>query len=87
MTEFVYDEGGDIPPGLTVINGGRAQLTAAERKVWAAWNALPEEHPSPVKQIAADLGMTPADVAFIVYPAAPFGRWANHQEPDLKETS
>jgi hypothetical protein len=27
--------------------------------------------------------MTPADVAFIVYPAEQFGRWEDGQEPDL----
>lgn len=58
--------------------------TEVERKVWDAWNALPDVHPSPVKRIAADLGMTPADVAFVVYPAKTFGRWADHQEPDLE---
>jgi len=58
-------------------------LTDAERRVWAAWGELPEGHPSPVKQIARDLNMTPADVAFIVYPADQFGPWADDQEPDL----
>ncbi len=83
MTEFVHDERGYIPPGMSVVRNNRPPLTAVERAVWAAWNALPGEHPSPVKQIAADLGMPPADVAFIVYPVETFGRWADHQEPDL----
>ena len=57
--------------------------SAAERAVWAAWNALPEGEESPVKHIASKLSMTPADVAFIVYPAETFGRWDDSQEPDL----
>ena len=57
--------------------------SAAERGVWAAWNALPEGEESPVKHIASKLSMTPADVAFIVYPAETFGRWDDSQEPDL----
>ncbi len=60
-----------------------SHLTSVERKVWAAWNTTPDDHPSPVKQIAANLGMAPTDVAFIVYPAETFGAWADHQEPDL----
>lgn len=63
-----------------------SHLTTVERRVWAAWNALPDEHPSAVKRIAADLGMTPADVAFIVYPAETFGAWADDQDPDLEVT-
>lgn len=57
-------------------------LTATETAVWAEWNRL-GNHPAPVKQIAATLGMTAADVAFIVYPAETFGRWADDQEPEL----
>lgn len=60
-------------------------LNATEAAVWAAWNALPEGEPSPVKRIAAQLGMTAADVAFIVYPAETFGRWEDHQEPDIDD--
>ncbi len=63
-----------------------SHLTTVERAVWAAWNTTPDDHPSPVKRIAADLGMTPADVAFIVYPVETFGRWADDQEPDVRET-
>ncbi len=59
------------------------RLTAFERRVWNAWGALPEDHPSPVKRIAADLGVAPVDVAFIVYPVETFGRWVDDQEPDL----
>jgi hypothetical protein len=58
-------------------------LTAAERAVWAEWNTLPEDESSPVKRIAAKLGMATADVAFVVYPVETFGRWADDQEPDL----
>lgn len=66
------------PENLTV------PLTEKERRVWAVWNT-PEcaLHASPVKYIAAKLGMTPADVAFIVYPAEQFGVWEDKQEPDL----
>jgi hypothetical protein len=58
-------------------------LTDNERRVWKAWNALPEDHPAPVKAIARQLDMIPADVAFIVYPVETFGRWEDSQEPDL----
>jgi hypothetical protein len=58
-------------------------LTSTEQKVWAEWGALPDEEPSPVKRIAARLNLSPADVAFIVYPVETFGRWADDQEPDL----
>ena len=58
-------------------------LNTTERTVWAEWNALPDGEPAPVKRIAARLGMTPADVAFVVYPVETFGRWADDQEPDL----
>jgi hypothetical protein len=53
-----------------------------ERAVWAEWNALPDDCPAPVKTIARHLAMEPADVAFIVYPAETFGRWADDQEPE-----
>jgi len=56
------------------------QLTA--ESVWRAWNDLPDDHPAPVKQIARDLGMSAADVAFIVYPAEAFGAWDDSDEPD-----
>lgn len=61
-------------------------LTGTERAVWAEWNILVEDEPSPVKRIAAKLGMAPADVAFIVYPVETFGRWDDGQEPDPEET-
>lgn len=64
-----------------------SHLTTVERNVWAAWNRLSDDHPAPVKQIAHDLGMTAADVAFVVYPVETFGRWFDHQEPDLEETA
>lgn len=62
---------------------GEPRLTTSEKAVWAAWGALPEDDKSPVKRIAKQLGMTPADVAFIVYPVEQFGRWHDEQEPDL----
>jgi hypothetical protein len=58
---------------------------ATERAVWAEWNALPEDDPSPVKRIAKKLGMEPVDVAFVVYPAEAFGRWEDDHEPDLDD--
>jgi len=61
----------------------RPPLTKVERSVWAVWNSLDDEHPAPVKEIARRLGMANVDVAFIVYPATTFGRWADYQEPDL----
>ena len=61
----------------------RPPLTRVERSVWSEWGSLDDEHPAPVKEIARRLGMTPADVAFIVYPATTFGRWSDDQEPDL----
>ncbi len=62
-----------------------SNLTAVERTVWAAWGALPDAEPSPVKRIAAQLDMTAADVAFVVYPAETFGAWEDAQEMDLPE--
>lgn len=58
-------------------------LTDTERAVWAAWNRLPDDAPSPVKRIATELGMAAADVAAIVYPEEAFGSWDDSQEPDL----
>jgi hypothetical protein len=58
-------------------------LSETERAVWRAWGLLSDNDPSPVKRIARSLGMSPADVAFIVYPAETFGRWDDSQEPDL----
>lgn len=58
--------------------------TSTEREVWRVWGLLSDNDPSPVKRIAEALGMTPADVAFIVYPAEQFGRWDDGQEPDLR---
>lgn len=58
-------------------------MTATERAVWAVWSALPEHHPSPVRAIAVQLGMSCADVAFIVYPAETFGPWSDDDESPL----
>lgn len=62
-----------------------SRLTAVESAVWAAWNLLPDDHEAPVKQIAKDLNMAPADVAFVVYPAETFGRWCDCQEPEIED--
>lgn len=59
-------------------------LNATEREVWRVWGLLSDDEPSPVKRIARALNMTPADVAFIVYPAEEFGRWDDNQEPPLR---
>jgi Mn-dependent DtxR family transcriptional regulator len=61
----------------------KAHLSTTERHVWKVWSLLSDDEPSPVKRIARALEMEPADVAFIVYPAETFGRWADDQEPDL----
>jgi len=58
-------------------------LTSTEQAVWRVWGLLSDDDPSPVKRIARSLSMTPADVAFIVYPAETFGAWADDQEPEL----
>lgn len=74
--------------GWSVHQAGPAEpsvpLNATEQAVWAAWNKLDQNDLSPVKRIAAQLEMTPADVAFIVYPAEQLGRWDDSQEPDLE---
>lgn len=56
-------------------------LSAVERRVWNAWNALPDDESRPVHAVADQLGMAPADVAFIVYPAETFGPWQEDDEP------
>lgn len=58
-------------------------LTKTEQDVWRVWHLLSDDEPSPVKRIARSLGMTPGDVAFIVFPAETFGAWADDQEPEL----
>ena len=55
----------------------------AEGAIWRAWNALPDSELSPVKRIARDLGLEPAEVAHIVYPANKFGPWLDREEADL----
>lgn len=60
------------------------RLTETEQRVWAAWNALSDSEQSPVKRIAKQLNMAPADVASIVYPMGKrWGRWDDNQEPDV----
>jgi hypothetical protein len=54
--------------------------------VWTEWCALADDNPAPVKTIARSLGMRPADVAAIVYPAATYGEWADDWEPNLAIT-
>jgi hypothetical protein len=61
-----------------------APLNAVERAVWAAWNGMSDDEPAPVKRIAAQLGMMPAEVAFIVYPAESFGVWRDADEPEVE---
>jgi hypothetical protein len=61
----------------------KAHLSTTERRVLNAWSLLSDDDPAPVKRIARALGMAPADVAFIVYPAETFGRWTDDQEPYL----
>lgn len=60
-------------------------MNETESNVWCVWSLLSDDEPSPVKRIARALNMTPADVAFIVYPAEQFGRWKDDQEPPLPE--
>ena len=55
-------------------------LTKTEQTIWTAWNALPDDDPEPVKRIARDLGMEPADVAFVALPCGTIGRWEDSQE-------
>lgn len=64
--------------------GESSHLTSIERQVWDAWNQLEDDEPAPIKAIARSLGMMPADVAFIVYPAERFGVWADDQEEDVR---
>lgn len=59
----------------------RFGLVPTTQAVWDAWNALPNDEPRPVHTIAAALGMEPAEVAAIVYPAERFGAWSDDQEP------
>lgn len=53
------------------------------KDVFYAWETLPEGHPSPVKKVARDLGMSAADVAEIIFPPEEFGQWDASQEPEL----
>lgn len=59
-------------------------LPATEHDVWRVWGLLSDDDPAPVKHVARALGLAPAEVAFIVYPAEQFGRWDDTQEPDLR---
>ena len=53
-----------------------------EQAVWDAWNALPEDHPSPVKTIARDLGLSHRDVANVVFPLPQFF-WDERTQPEV----
>lgn len=66
-----------------ILRAKMPNLTEVEKAVWAAWGEIDDDDQSPVKRIARDLGMSAADVAFIVYPAEQFGVWDDSQEPDL----
>ncbi|MEV6219884.1 hypothetical protein [Nocardia sp. NPDC051833] len=66
-----------------ILRGKMAEPTGVEQAVWAAWGEIEDNDPAPVKRIARQLGMTAADVAFVVYPVEEFGRWDDSQEPDL----
>jgi len=57
-------------------------MNTVERAVWAEWNRLPDDHPAPVRTIAASLGLSKADVAAIVYPVETFGPWQDDQEEE-----
>lgn len=63
----------------------RLELEAMERerRIWAVWNALPDDQPSPVRTIAARLGLEPDAVAFVVYGHGQFGSWSEEDEPPL----
>jgi hypothetical protein len=63
---------------------GGAETDPAQAAVWQAWNALDGTgEPSPVKRVARDLSMSPAEVAAIVFPPDRFGAWSDDQEPGL----
>jgi hypothetical protein len=50
--------------------GARQTLTEqTEQTVWDAWNAVVDNEPGRVKHVAAELNMSPVDVARIVYRA------------------
>lgn len=62
-------------------------MTPVEEIIWAEWNAIADDDPSPVKRIARKLGLTTAEVAAVVYPTTgqyDFGQWNDNQEPDLE---
>jgi hypothetical protein len=52
-----------------------------ERRIWAEWNALPDDELQPVRTIARRLGLEPAEVALVVYPPPQFGDWTDDDEP------
>jgi hypothetical protein len=58
-------------------------MAKRNERVWREWKALDGDEPAPVKTIARKLGMSPRDVAAIVYPPETFGEWCDCQEPPL----
>jgi hypothetical protein len=75
----VEDRVGLIEPGYEDAVWGANDAT---RAVWDEWHALDESEHSPVKKIAAKLGMSTSLVASIVYPPHKFGPWDDSQEAD-----
>ena len=75
MTGLSNDAQGEA--GAQVANGDAqvlAGVAATQRaQIWQAWNDLPDGTPYAVQEIAADLGLTVAQVAATVYPADTFG--------------
>jgi hypothetical protein len=59
----------------------RAVAPSRRELVWEAWRSLDRNECSPVTKIAAQLDLTTAQVAEIVYPAESYGEWADEQEP------
>jgi hypothetical protein len=55
--------------------------TAQTKAIWLEWNALDDDNASPVRTIAAKLGLTTAAVAAVVYPVDRFGAWDDGDEP------
>lgn len=76
-----------ILPGITTQHErsqkALAEYEAKKKAVWAVWNTLGDHHPTPVKTIAKELGLSNYEVAVIVYPPQKYGLWKDDQEPDL----
>jgi hypothetical protein len=75
-------EGPQAPPTCCVEGCGHYEGDdPLAQEVWAEWNNLPEAELSPVKTIAASLGLPAAEVAALVYPPDDFGGWTDDSEP------